>query len=127
MRLEFNPRALCYNLYCDTAEEKEKLRQMMEEMTTNINALSDIIYVDTDSIKKMKTKLNSVYGKVVTDMTNKNYIVVHPTGSSEVAIIFKNKITAVFKHDDGSAEILLESGSMFYLNDGYATIISQLI
>lgn len=55
MRLEFNPRALCYNLYCDTREEHEKLKQMVEKMTTNINTLSNIIYSDTDSVTPLTT------------------------------------------------------------------------
>ena len=70
MRLEFNPRAMCYNLYCDTREEHDKLKQMMEKplTATDVKRIDSLIYADTDSIKAMKTKLNSVYGKTVMEL-----------------------------------------------------------
>ena len=66
MRLEFNPRALCYNLYCDTREEQDKMKQMLEKPLTAIDlkTIDNMIYADTDSIKTMKTKLNSEYGRM---------------------------------------------------------------
>ena len=39
MRLEFNPRALCYNLYCDTREEHERLQQVMKQPLTAIDSV----------------------------------------------------------------------------------------
>ena len=104
MRLEFNPRALCYNLYCDTKEEERNIKKIAEDITTNINSLSNVIYADTDSIKVMKTKLNSLYGKAVMDMT-KDYIVVHR--AKKPIIIFTKSILAIEKDDDGTAVIYL--------------------
>lgn len=121
MRLEFNPRALCYNLYCDTREEQEKMKRMLETPLT----ANEVKYIEND-VLATKEYLNSIYGKVVTNM-NKNYIVVHPTGSCKIAVIFKDKITGVFKHDDGTADVLLESGSMFALLDKYEDIIKCVI
>lgn len=72
MRLEYNPRLLCYNLYCDTVEENAKLKQMLERPITASDFKTTKIYADTDIIKTMKTKINSVYGKVVTDMAKEN-------------------------------------------------------
>ena len=62
MRLEFNPRALCYNLYCDTIEERDKMKQLLEKpfTATDIKSIDNMIYADTDSVKVMKTKLNSM-------------------------------------------------------------------
>lgn len=128
MRLEYNPRALCYNLYCDTKEEHDKLKQMLEKplTATDIKSIDNMIYADTDSIMIMKTKLNTLYGKAVMDMA-KDYIVVHPNGSNEIGIIFKSKITGIMKHDEGTADILLESGAMFYLLDKYEDIVKRLL
>lgn len=66
MRLELNPRAMCYNLYCDTKEERDKMKQMLEKplTATDVKSIDNMIYTDTDSIKAMKTKLNSVYGSM---------------------------------------------------------------
>lgn len=126
MRLEFNPRALCYNLYCDTREEHDKLKQMMEKpfRATDIKNIESMIYADTDSVKTMKTKLNSVYGKVVTDMI-KEYIVVHR--AKKPIIIFTKSILAVEKDDDGRAIITCSENAVFYVDEKYADVIKQLI
>lgn len=124
MRLEFNPRALCYNLYCDTREEHDKLKQMLEKplTATDVKSIYNMIYADTDSVMAMKTKLNSEYGRMV--MTNKDYIVIHENDNP--IIIFKKFIIGVKKCEDGTAYIhTVFTG--FNADDGYATIIQQLI
>lgn len=65
MRLEFNPSAMCYNLDCDTHEEFEKMKQLMEKpiTATVLKSIDSMIYADTDSVKAIKTKLNSLYGR----------------------------------------------------------------
>lgn len=73
-----------------------------------------LVYTDTDSIKIKENDMN------------KNYIVVHTT-NDEVAIIFKDKIAGICRHGDGTADLLLVSGSMVYFKDKYADIIKQLI
>ena len=93
MRIEFNPRAMCYNLYCDKHEEYEKMKQMLEKPLTATD-IDSMIYADTDSIKAMKTKLNSIYGKVVMNM-NKDYICV--SVNKTPVVIFKDKIVAIEK------------------------------
>lgn len=125
MRLEFNPRALCYNLYCDTKEEERNIKKIAEDISTNINSLSNVIYADTDSVKTMKTKLNSVYGKAVTNM-NKDFVVVHGA-NKEVGIIFKDRIIGVFKHADNTTDILLGNGYMYYSKDKYEDVIKQVL
>lgn len=124
MRFELNARAGCYNLYCDTREEHEKMKQMLENLftATNIKSIDSMIYADTDSVKAMKTKLNSEYGRMV--MTNKDYIVIHE--NDKPAIIFKKYIVGVQKSDDGTA-IIQTVVTRYYADDGYATVISQLI
>lgn len=124
MRLEFNPRALCYNLYCDTDAELDKMKQLMEKTTTDIKSIGNMIYADTDSIKTMKTKLNSLYGKAVTDMA-KEYIVVHR--AKKPIIIFTKSILAVEQDDDGTAVITCSENAVFYVNEKYANVIKQLI
>jgi hypothetical protein len=91
MRLEYNPRAVCYNLYCDTKAEHDKMKQLMENplTATDLKSIDSMIYEDTDSVKAMKIKLNSLYGRMV--MANKeykDYIVIHENGNP--AIIFKS-------------------------------------
>ena len=124
MRLEFNPRALCYNLYCDTREEHDKLKQLLEKplTATGIKSIDNMIYADTDSIKTMKTKLNSVYGRMV--MASREYIVVHRTNNP--LVIFKKSISAIEKHDDGSA-IIFSSDATFYVDEKYEDVIKQLV
>lgn len=126
MRLEYNPRAMCYNLYCDTREEHDKLKQMLEKplTATDIKSIDNMIYADTDSIKTMKTKLNSLYGKVVTDML-KTYIVVHR--AKKPIIIFTKSILAVEKDDDGTAIISCSENAVFYVDEKYADVIKQIV
>lgn len=126
MRLEYNPRAMCYNLYCDTRVEHDKLKQMLEKplTATDIKSIDNMIYADTDSIKTMKTKLNSLYGKVVTDML-KTYIVVHR--AKKPIIIFTKSILAVEKDDDGTAIISCSENAVFYVDEKYADVIKQIV
>lgn len=127
MRLEFNPRALCYNLYCDTRKEHDKMKQMLEKplTATALKSIDNMIYADTDILKTtMKTNLNSVYGKVVTDMI-KGYIVVHR--AKKPIIIFTKSILAVEKDDDGRAIITCSENAVFYVDEKYADVIKQLI
>lgn len=126
MRLEFNPRALCYNLYCDTREEHDKMKQMLEKpfTATDIKNIDSMIYADTDSIKTMKTKLNSVYGKAVTDMA-KDYIVVHR--DKKPMIIFTKLIIAVEKETNGTAVIYCAGSDEFWTDDKYADVIKQIV
>lgn len=127
MRLEFNPRALCYNLYCDTREEHGKMKQLLEKplTATDIKSIDNMIYADTDSLKTMmKTQLNSVYGKVLTDMA-KDYIVVHR--AKKPIIIFTKSILAVEQDNDGTAVITCSENAVFYVDEKYADVIKQLI
>lgn len=123
MRLEFNPRAMCYNLYCDTWKEEEKLKQMLEKplTATNLQSIDNMIYVDTDSVKAMKTKLNSEYGRMV--MTNKDYIVVHQ--DNKTGVIFKDRIDGVFQKEEGT--MVLVDGYSLWIEDKYADIVAMLI
>ena len=125
MRLELNARAGCYNLYCDTREEHESLRLLMQQplASTDIHSIQHMIYADTDSIKTMKTKLNSVYGKVVTDMA-KEYIVAHR--ASNPIVIFKKSISAIEQHEDASA-VIYTADATFYVDDKYADVIKQIV
>lgn len=121
MRLEFNPRALCYNLYCDTREEHDKLKQLMESpLTTVPKEIEDMFYADTDSIKTMKTKLNSLYGRA---NMNKDYIVVHQ--DNRTGVIFKDRIDGVLQREDGT--LVLVDGYSFCIEDKYADIVAKLI
>ena len=113
MRLEENPRAMCYNLYCDTESEQAKMKQMLEKP----------IYADTDGIKLMKTELNSEYGRLT--MIAKDYIVVHR--AKKPIIIFKKSILAVEQDDDKTAVIYCSENALFYVDEQYADVIKQLI
>lgn len=125
MRLEFNPRAFCYNLYCDTREELEKMKQMMEKSLTalDIKSIDNMIYADTDSIKTMKTKLNSEYGRLV--MMNKNYIILHD--GNKPFIIFKEHIVSFKKDNDDGTRIYTTSGYIFYADEDYAKVAKLLL
>ena len=75
MRLEFNAKAGCYNVYCETTEEYKKMDTLLTKPLTAEavpKSIEDMFYADTDSIKAMKTKLNSEYGRVVM-MENLNF------------------------------------------------------
>ena len=115
MRLEFNPRALCYNLYCDTREEQEKMKQMLERSltATDIKSIDNMIYADTDSVKTMKTKLNSVYGRLA--MMNKDYIVIHR--GKQPTVIFKSAIIAVEQDMENKAIIHCSKNVIFYTDE----------
>lgn len=125
MRLEFNPRALCYNLYCDTKEEHEHMKQLLEQpiTATNIKSIDNMIYTDTDSVKTMKTKLNSLYGRMA--MVSKEYIVIHR--AKKPIIIFKKSIVAIEKDDDNTAIIFCSENVTFYADEKYVDVIKQLI
>lgn len=125
MRLEFNPRALCYNLYCDTWKEEEKLKQMLEKplTATNLQCVDNMIYADTDSVKAMKTKLNSIYGKAVMSM-NKDYICVSVDKSP--VVIFKDKIVAIEKRGD-KASILCTHDVEFYTDNKYVDVVKMIV
>lgn len=125
MRLEFNPRALCYNLYCDTTEEYDKMKQMMEKplTLTDLKSIDKMIYADTDSIKIMKTKLNSIYGKAVMTM-NKDYICVRVDKSP--VVIFKDKIVAIEKRGD-KASIVCSDAVEFYTDNKYVDVVKMLV
>jgi len=126
MRLEFNPRALCYNLYCDTREEEEKMKQMLEKplTATKLKSIDNMIYADTDSVRNvMKTKLNSVYGKAVTDMA-KEYIVVHQ--DKRPLIIFLQHIQAIKQGVDNQAKIFVVD-DCFVTDEKYADVIKQIV
>lgn len=112
MRIEEDIKAMRFNIYVDTDSEYKVMKTMMATPSPDLKTMA-------------KLHLNSLYGKAVTIM-DKNYIVVH-TNNGQVAIIFKDKITGIFKHEDGTSDILLESGSMFNLKDKYEDIIKQLI
>ena len=83
-----------------------------------------MVYADTDSVKTMKTKLNSVYGKVVTDMTQE-YIVVHR--AKKPIVIFTKSILAIEKDDDGTAVIYCSENAVFYVDEKYVGVIKQLV
>ena len=124
MRLEYNPRLLCYNLYCDTQEESEKMKNMMEE-SFKVTKLKNMIYAGTDSIKTIKTELNSIYGKVATDMA-KDYIVVHR--AKKPIIIFTKSILAIEEDDyDGTAVIYCSENGVFYVDEKYADVIKHIV
>lgn len=125
MRLEFNPRAICYNLYCDTHEEYDKIKQLMEKpiTATVIKSIDNMIYADTDSVKAMKTKLNSIYGKAVMDM-NKDYICVSVDKSP--VVIFKDKIVAIEKRGE-KASILCAHDVEFYTDNKYVDVVKMLV
>lgn len=124
MRLEFNPRALCYNLYCDTREEHDKMKQMLEKplTATDVKSIDNMIYVDTDSIKTMKTKLNSLYGRTV--MMNNNYIAVHVSDSP--VVIFKQHIVAIRRNDKGNAEIMLVNSYTIITDEDYGAVVKLM-
>ncbi len=112
MRIEENARAMCFNIYVDTDSEYSAMKTMMSTPSPDLKTM-------------MKLHLNSVYGKVVTNM-DKNYIVVH-NHNNDVGIIFKNNIAGAVKCTDGATDILFESGYIFYSKDKYEDIIKQLI
>ena len=112
MRLEFNPRELCYNLYCDTAEERKKMKQMMEKplVATDLKEIDNMIYACTDSIYKM----NREYITVIVD--------------SKPVVIFKDKIVAVEKDASNKAYIYTCTDSIeFHTSNNYADVIKQFI
>lgn len=126
MRLEYNARGMCYRLYCDTREEHEKLKSMLEKpiTATDLKSIDNMIYAYTDSLKTMKKlELNSVYGRMV--MMNKNYIVAHR--NKQPMIIFKSHIFAVERDEDGRAIILSTDVATLYLDENYNDIVKQLI
>ena len=125
MRLEFNPRALCYNLYCDTREEQEKMKQMLEKplTATDIKSIDNMIYADTDSIKTMKAKLNSLYGRTV--MMNNNYIVVHVSDSP--VEIFKQHIVGIRRNEKGNAEIMLVNSYTIITDEDYGAVVKLML
>ena len=126
MRLEFNPRALCYNLYCDTREEHEKMKQMLEKplTSTDVKSIDNMLYADTDSVRTMKAKLNSIYGKAVTDM-RKDYIVVHVVKNP--LIIFTKSIIAVENTGDEKAIIYCAENVIFAVDEKYVDVVKQLV
>ena len=116
MRIHSNPQKLCYEVYCDTDSEYNVMSELSKDRTT------------VEPKQTMKLFLNSMYGKVVTDM-NKDYIVAHECTTDEtpaVVIIFKSHICKVRRHGDGTADIFLD-GSVCYTADKYEDIIKQLI
>lgn len=126
MRLEFNPRALCYNLYCDTREDQEKMKQMLEKGLTDIDLknIDNMIYADTDSVRNaMKTKLNSLYGR--TAMMNNNYILIHDDGKP--VIIFKHHIISIRPHDCGGTRIYTTGGYIFQADEDYAKVAKLML
>lgn len=125
MRLEFNPRALCYNLYCDTKEEHDKMKQMMQYplTATALKSIDSMIYADTDSAKTMKTILNSIYGKAVMDM-NRDYICV--SVDKKPIIIFKDKIVAIEKNGD-RASIHCVSDIVYYTDNKYIDVVKMVV
>ena len=112
MRIEENYRCMHFDVYTDTDSEYKILKE-----------LSNIPNNDVKNL--MKLKLNSIYGKMVSNM-NKDFIVVH-NHKDEVGIIFKRDIAGVVKHADGTADILLRSGFTFYAINKYEDVIKQLI
>lgn len=85
----------------------------------------DLCYADTDSIKTMKTMLNSVYGKAVTEMKNiREYIVVHRANNP--IIIFIKSISAIERAEDGSA-IIYSTDATFYVDEKYVDVIKLLL
>ena len=125
MRLEFNPRALCYNLYCDTREEHDKMKQMLEKpiTATDVKSIDNMIYADTDSIKTMKIKLNSLYGRTV--MMNNNYIVVHVSDSP--VVIFKQHIVGIRRNEKGNAEIMLVNSYTIITDEDYGAVVKLML
>lgn len=98
MRLEFNPRALCYNLYCDTKEEHDKMKLMMEKplTATNLKSIDNMIYADTDSVNVMKTKLNSLYGRMaMTTIKASQFIELKSNDTGRAILVNKDAITFI--------------------------------
>ncbi len=80
------------------------------------------------SKEDMKCKLNSIYGRVVSDNMRKDYIVVHKDGRP--AIIFKSFIAGVFDNVLDKVyltRIELSSGGMVLVDEDYATIVRALL
>ena len=101
------------------------MKQLLEQpiTATNIRSIDNMIYKDTDSIKAMKTKLNSLYGRMV--MLSKEYIVIHR--AKKPIIIFKKSIIAVEKDDDERAIIYCSEDATFYADEKYIEVIKQLV
>ena len=109
MRLEFNPRAFCYNLYCETKEEERNLKKIAKDIETNIKSLSNVIYSDTDSIKIMKTKLNSIYGRMymelqdtINEMCSKDYKERFKAEYWQTKIRYKKLHAMIVKYEAGT-------------------------
>lgn len=83
----------------------------------------DLLYADTDSVRAMKTKLNSLYGRMV--MIAKDYIVVHR--AKKPIVIFTKSILAVEKDDDGTAVIYCSENAVFYVDEKYVDVIKQIV
>ena len=126
MRIEYNSKALCYNVYCETIEEYKKMDTLLTKPLTAEavpKSIEDMFYADTDRINTMKTKLNSLYGRMA--MINKEYIVVHR--AKKPIIIIRKSILAVEQDNDKTAIIYCSENVVFYVDEKYADVIKQLI
>lgn len=121
-------------------------QQLMERplTATDLKSIDNMIYADTDSIKRhsfyelsvdekrylkndvlaTKDYLNSIYGRANMMNTNK-YIVIH-TDHETTAIVFKDKIVGV-DNDNGKACLLVTTGDDIRTKDDFALTIKQLI
>lgn len=98
---------------------------MMEQPLTStaLKSIDNMIYSDTDSIYTMKTKLNSIYGKAVTNM-NKSYITIMVSGSP--VIVFKQHIVSIEKKGD-KASIYCSNGEAYDPSNKYIDIVKQIL
>lgn len=90
---------------------------------TDIKSIDNMIYADTDSIKTMKAKLNSLYGRTV--MMNNNYIVVHVSDSP--VEIFKQHIVGIRRNEKGNAEIMLVNSYTIITDEDYGAVVKLML
>ncbi len=116
MVVKRNELKMCYEVYCDSQSDYQFMENLSHQTVKPIETM-------------MKQHLNSIYGKVVTNMS-KDYIVAHRGSDKDiqsVAIIFKSHICAVSRHEDGTADIHIDGGYAFDCTDKYEEIVKQLV
>ena len=109
MRIEENLRGMHYDVYFDTDSEYQALKSLMSSPC------------DVKSL--MKLKLNSVYGKAVTNM-NRNYISIMVSGSP--VIVFKQHIVSIEKFN-GKSVIYCSNGESYEASNNYIDIVKQVL
>ena len=110
MRIEEDLRAMCYRVYVDTDSEYRTMKTLMSTSSPDLKTLA-------------KLHLNSMYGKVVTDM-NKNYITIMVSGSP--VIVFKHQIVSIEKRGD-KATIYCSNGESYDPSNKYIDIVKQVL